>query len=149
MSALSSMSASRSHCTHDTKPPSLLQPASLQHGATQLIHQLQQAFFQRDLSAMAHCFAEEAILVNILGQRLHGRDAICHYIHSTFADWQDEWLSYRLEHITPLADNMAVVNVQQYSYRRSDNRISGISAAPLWVIGFVAGRWQILACNAL
>ncbi len=149
MSALSSISASRSNYTHDTKPPSLLQPTSLQHGATQLIQQLQQAFFQCDLSAMANCFAEEAILVNILGQRLHGRDAICRYINTTFADWQHEWLSYRLEHITPLADNMAVVNVQQNRYNRCDNRISGISSAPLWVIGFVANKWQILACNAL
>ena len=149
MSALSSISASRSSHTHDTKPPSLLQPASLQHGATQLIQQVQQAFFQRDPTALASCFAKEAILVNLLGQRLHGRDAICHYINSTFADWQDEWLSYHLEHLTPLADNMAVVNVQQNSYSRCDNRLSGISAAPLWVIGFIAGKWQILACNAL
>lgn len=149
MSALSSISASRSSHAHDTKRLTLLQPASLQQGAMQLIQQLQQAFFQRDLALVANCFAEQAILVNILGQRWQGRDAICHYLATAFADWQDEWLSYRLEHLTPLADNMAVVNVQQNSYSRFDNRLSGISAAPLWVIGFVAGKWQILACNAL
>tara|TARA_R110002126_G_scaffold18008_5_gene69448 strand:- start:4431 stop:4763 length:333 start_codon:yes stop_codon:yes gene_type:complete len=110
---------------------------------------MQHAFFHRDLKLMTSCFAEEAVLVNILGQRLHGRDAICRYINSTFVDWQEDWLSYHLEHMTPLTDNMAVVNVQQNIYRRDDNRLSGVSSSLLWVVGFIVGKWQILACNAV
>ncbi|SEI13678.1 conserved hypothetical protein [Rheinheimera pacifica] len=149
MSALRFTSASYTGPIRGTKPCNLLQPASIQLGASQLTQQMQHAFFHRDLKLMTSCFAEEAVLVNILGQRLHGRDAICRYINSTFVDWQEDWLSYHLEHMTPLTDNMAVVNVQQNIYRRDDNRLSGVSSSLLWVVGFIVGKWQILACNAV
>jgi uncharacterized protein (TIGR02246 family) len=143
------MSALHSTQPITSQPSTVCQPTLLQQGAQQLMQQLQQALNQRDLQSLANCFAEQAILVNILGQRLHGREQISRYLASTFSQWQEEWLSYRLAHMTSLTDSMAIINVQQHRHLRHNNSPSGISAAPLWVIALQAGGWQIMACNAL
>lgn len=126
-------------------------PASfpMRDHALQLLYDVEKAINQRDLSALADCFAEQAILVNILGQRLCGREQICDYLASNFLPRHDECLSYRLVHGFALNDDNAILNVQQICADRTDNSLTGITTAPLWVITRTTEHWRIIASNAL
>ncbi|MEN3156895.1 nuclear transport factor 2 family protein [Alkalimonas sp. NCh-2] len=122
---------------------------ALQQSAEQLLQKLQQAVNQRDLTALASCYAEQAMLVNILGQRLSGRQQIVDYFSGSLELHRDEYLSYALVHAMAVNNDCAVLNVKQQCISHLDNRPTGISTAPLWVIHRQAGDWQILACNSV
>lgn len=117
--------------------------------ALQLLVNLEDAINQKDLDAAGNCIAEQAILVNILGQRLCGREQICDYLAGYALPHRGEYLRYRLAHGFAVNHDCAVLNVQQICVDRADNRSSGITAAPLWVIRRSAEGWQIVAANTL
>ncbi|ALS98973.1 hypothetical protein AT746_12305 [Lacimicrobium alkaliphilum] len=117
--------------------------------AMQLLYDVEKAINQRSLSALADCFAEQAMLVNILGQRLYGREQICDYLASNFLLLHDKCLNYRLVHGFGLNDDNAILNVQKMCTDRSDNTQTGITTAPLWVITRTKERWRIIASNTM
>jgi uncharacterized protein (TIGR02246 family) len=126
-------------------------PASfpMREHALQLLYDFENAINQRDLSALVDCFAEQAILVNILGQRLCGREQICDYLASNFLPLHEEYLSYTLVHGFALNNDSAILNVQQICTDRTGNSLTGITTAPLWVITRNTEGWRIIAANTL
>lgn len=137
------------HLSHLLQQPPLPYSTTLLDAVEQLLHRLQVAFNQRDLCAVAACYAEDAILVNILGQRLYGRQHIVDYLGSHFQQRQGEYCHYQLLYLQPLDEHHAVLNVQQFAIDSGSNTPRGVTTAPLWVIRQHRQQWQIIASNAL
>ncbi|MDF3124592.1 DUF4440 domain-containing protein [Rheinheimera sp. 1928-s] len=122
---------------------------SNRHFAEQLLVVLQNAINQRNWSLFSSCFSEDAIVVNLLGQRLTGQTQLMDYQQQLIDRHQDRLWIYQLLHLQQLDLDTFLINAEQHWLHRERQHKTGLSSTPLYVAKRQGQKWQICAGNML
>ncbi|MCA1929015.1 hypothetical protein [Rheinheimera sp.] len=117
--------------------------------AQQLLNLLQNAINQRDWSAFKACFTEQAVLVNLLGQRLKGPLELMGYQQQLIEMHKDRIWVYRLLHLQQLDLDTFLINAEQHWQHIKGQHKVGLCSTPLYVVKRQGSLWQICAGNTL
>lgn len=117
--------------------------------AQQLLNRLQRAINQRNWPLFLSCFTEDAVLVNLFGQRLKARTELVSYQQQEVALHQDRLWNYQLLQLKQLDLNTFLINAEQHWHDREGRHSSGLSSAPLYVVKRQGFEWKICAGNML
>ncbi|MDR7120234.1 DUF4440 domain-containing protein [Rheinheimera soli] len=122
--------------------------SNLQH-AEQLLVLLQSAVNQRNWPLFRSCFSEDAVMVNLFGQRLTGPAQLIDYQQQLIDRHQDRVWIYQLLHLQQLDLDTFLINAEQQWYQRGRQHKVGLSCTPLYVAKRQGEKWQICAGNML
>ncbi len=144
----------------------------------QLLQQLADSLNQQQWPALMRCFAGDALLVNLLGDRAEGQTAILQYQQGMAALFPERLVHYQLiscqllscqllsgqtrgsqslsgqsasalSHSNQPAGALYLLNVQQQWLCRRQRQPQGVSSCPLFVVRLDEDGARILACNSL
>lgn len=122
---------------------------SNRRSAELLLEALQSAINLRNWSLFTACFSEDAVLVNLFGQRLTGQAELINYQQQLIDRHQDRVWIYQLLHLQQLDLDTFLINAEQQWLQKGLQRTVGLSSTPLYVAKRQGGNWQICAGNML
>lgn len=122
---------------------------SNRHCAEQLLKILQDAINQRNWSLFSSCFSEDAVLVNLFGQRLTGQNELAGYLQQLVDRHQDRVWVYQLLHLQQLDLDTFLINAEQQWHDKTGRYKVGLCSTPLYVAKRQGKSWQICAGNML
>lgn len=115
----------------------------------QLLNQLADAINQQHWLSLAGLFEPDALLVNLLGQRVAGDRAIVQYQQGLAEFYPQRQVHYRLLSSQPLSPVLYLLNVQQLWLRAERKQPEGVSSCPLFVVRLHGDHARIVGCNSL
>lgn len=122
---------------------------SEQDCAQQLLNRLQRAINQRNWPLFSACFSEDAVVVNLFGQRLTGPDELTRYQQQLMEMHQDRVLVYQLLHLQQLDLDTFLINAEQQWHQKEQQHKVGLCSTPLYVVKRQGSQWRICAGNML
>jgi len=120
-------------------------PTALQR----LLHQLATAQNQQHWLSLFGYFEPDALLVNLLGQRANGNNAIVLYLQGMAALHPERLVHYQLLSSQALGPDLYLLNVQQFWLCAHRQLPQGVSSCPLFVVRLHGEQARIVACNSL
>lgn len=119
------------------------------HKAQQLLAVLQEAINQRNWAVFESCFSEDALLINLFGQRLIGPTELANYQQQLIDSHQDRVWVYQLLHLQQVDLDTFLINAEQQWRHKLNQRKVGLSSTPLYVAKRQGHQWRICAGNML
>ncbi len=114
-----------------------------------LLAALQKAINQRNWALFSSCFSEDAVLVNLFGQRLTGHAELEHYQKQLIDMHQNRVWVYKLLHLQQLDVDTFLINAEQQWQQQGRQHSVGLSSTPLYVVKRLGQKWHICAGNTL
>jgi len=127
----------------------VIQPNPIPDAVGLLLTQLADAINQQHWLSLAGLFEPDALLVNLLGQRVSGDRAIVQYQQGMAEFYPQRQVHYRLLSCQPLGSALYLLNVQQLWLSAERKQPEGVSSCPLFVVRLHGDHARIVGCNSL